>query len=124
MGQAEDERVRLDVGFVDDVHAQLVAQVVEARVVGGVRRAHRVESELLHQHQVGAHLLDGDDAAGHRIEVVTVDTAEQHGPAVDEELALVDLDAPEADPQRRRLPHTTLGIEQLDPQAIQGRDLG
>ena len=40
------------------------------------------------------------------------------------EQGLVDLDAPEADPQRRRFPHTTLRIEQLDPQAIQGRDLG
>ena len=78
VAEAEDERVRLDVRLVDDVEAELVAQVVEARVVRGVRRAHRVEAELLHEHEVGAHLLDRHDPTGVRIEVVPVDAAEQH----------------------------------------------
>ena len=58
VAEAEDVRVGLDVRLVDDVEAELVAQVVEARVVGRVRGAHRVEAELLHQHEVVAHLVD------------------------------------------------------------------
>ena len=51
------ERVRLDVGLVDDVQAELVGQVEEGRVVRVVRGADGVEPELLHEHEVGAHRL-------------------------------------------------------------------
>jgi hypothetical protein len=33
VAEAEDERVRLDVRFVDDIEPELVADVVQARIV-------------------------------------------------------------------------------------------
>ncbi len=94
-----DERVGLDVGLVDHVEAELVAQVEEGRVVGVVRRAHGVEAEPLHEDEVGPHALGRDDAAGLAVEVVAVDAADEYPPAVEEEVEADDLDPPEADPE-------------------------
>ena len=57
VAQGALEGVRFDVGFVDDVQPELVGQVEEGRVVGVVRGPDRVEPELLHQDEVGAHRL-------------------------------------------------------------------
>ena len=51
--EAAQVRVGLDVGLVEHVHAEPVAHVVEVHVVRVVRRAHRVDVVLLHQHDVG-----------------------------------------------------------------------
>ena len=91
------ERVRLDVGLVDDVQPELVGQVEERRVVRVVRGPDRVEPELLHRDEVGAHRLGGDHAAGVLVEVVAVDAADEDAPAVDQEVHAADLDPPEAD---------------------------
>ncbi len=91
------EGVRFDVGLVDDVQAELVGQVEEGRVVRVVRGAHRVEPELLHQHEVGAHRLDRDDAPGVLVEVVAVDAAEEDAGAVDQQVEALDLDPAEPD---------------------------
>ena len=118
VAEAEDVRVGLDVRLVDDVEAELVAQVVEARVVGHVRGAHHVESELLHQHEVIAHLFERDHPTGVRVEVVTVHAAQQDRLAVDEEVATPDLDPPEPDRDRRSVVQVAFGIEQRDLQLI------
>ena len=75
--------VALVVGLRHDVEAVLVAQLVEARVVGVVGAAHRVDVVLLHQAQVPQHVLQVDDGPGGRVGVVPVDTAQGDGPAVE-----------------------------------------
>ena len=80
------EGVRLDVGLVDDVQPELVGQLEEGRVVRVVRGPDRVEPELLHQHEVGAHLVPGDGPPGVLVEVVAVDAADEDARAVDEQV--------------------------------------
>ena len=81
------EGVRLDVRLVDDVEAQLIGQIEQRRVVGVVRGPHGVEAVALDGHQVGAHGLARDDATGVRVEVMTVDAADEDALAVDEQVA-------------------------------------
>ena len=57
--------MRLDVRLVDDVQAELVAEVEQPLVVGVVRRADGVDVVLLHERQLGAHVVDG-----HRLAVL------------------------------------------------------
>ena len=118
------EGVRFDVGLVDDVQAELVGQVEEGRVVRVVRRAHGVEPELLHQHEVGAHRLDRDDAPGVLVEVVAVDAADEDARAVDEQVEARDLDPAEADLDRHLLGDVAVGVAQDDVQRVEVRLLG
>ena len=60
MGQRRPAGVGLDVGLVDDVQPELVAEVVERLVVRVVGRAHGVDVVLLHQFEVAAGVVDGD----------------------------------------------------------------
>ena len=103
------ERVRLDVGLVDDVQPELVGQVEEGRVVRVVRGPDRVEPELLHQDEVGAHRLGRDDPAGVLVEVVAVDAADEDPRAVDQQVQAADLDPAEADPDGGRLGDRAVG---------------
>ena len=63
--------VALDVGFVIDVDAVFVAELIEAAVLRVVAEAHGVDVVLLHQREVEAHLLLGHVVA--RVLVVLVD---------------------------------------------------
>jgi hypothetical protein len=83
-----------------------------------MRRAHRVEAELLHQHEIGAHLLGGHDPTRIRIEVVPVDAAEEHGRAVEQELATADLHPAEPDPARRGVVQVAVGIDEGDLELV------
>ena len=61
------------------------------------------------------------DPSGVGIEVVPVDAAEEHGRAVDEELATLDLDPAEPDPARRGVVQVAVGIEQRDLEPVASR---
>ncbi len=89
--------VGLDVGLGDDVEAVFVHQVEEARVVRVVGGANGVDVEPLHGVELGAHGGLGDVLAGEVVVVVAVDALDEHGAAVHEELAVLDLGAAEAD---------------------------
>ncbi len=97
-------RVRLDVRLVDDVQPVTVAEVEPVRIVRIVGRAHCVDVELLHQQYVLLHRCACDHAAVRIVVLVPVDPGDQHGLAVHEQLAIVNLDAPEAHRGRDRLP--------------------
>ena len=90
--------VALVVGLGHDVEAVLVAQLVEARVVGVVGAAHRVDVVLLHQAQVPQHVLQVDDGPGGRVGVVPVDAAQGDGPAVEVHDGVAHLDLADAHP--------------------------
>ena len=90
--------VTLVVGLGHDVEAVLVAQLVEARVVGVVGAAHRVDVVLLHQAQVPQHVLQVDDGPGNRVGVVPVDAAQGDGPAVEVHDGVAHRDLTDAHP--------------------------
>ena len=69
-------------GLVDDVHAQLVAEVVEAGVVGVVAAADGVEVELLHQGDVLEVERGGDGLAVDVAVLVAVGALDEDGFAV------------------------------------------
>ena len=97
------EAVRLEVALGDHVQAVLVAELEEARVRRVVRRADRVDVVRLHQLDVAAHDVLGQRAAAVGVPLVAVDAAQQHAAAVDAQLAVLDGDGAEADPQRHGL---------------------
>ena len=90
--------VALVVGLGHDVEAVLVAQLVEARVVGVVGAAHRVDVVLLHQAQIPQHVLQVDDGPGSRVGVVPVDAAQGDGPAVEADDGVAHLDLADTHP--------------------------
>ena len=67
------EAVALHIGLGDQHDAILIAQLVEARVIGIVRGAHRVDVVLLHELQVAAHAIETHGAALVIVVIVTVD---------------------------------------------------
>ncbi len=89
--------MRLDVRLVDDVEAEPVAELEPVRVVRIVRRAHGVDVELLHQPHVPLHQLTGDCAAPRVVVIVPVDAGDEHRLAVDEQVAIANLDVAEAE---------------------------
>ena len=85
------------VSFVDDHEAILVTQLVEHGSVGIVAGTNCVEVKLLNHPQIPLHVLDADDGTGNRIGVVTVDTTELDGAAVQQDHVILNMDCTEAD---------------------------
>ena len=67
------EAVALHIGLGDQHDAILVAQLVEARVIGIVRGTHRVDVVSLHELQVAAHTIEAHGAALVIVVIVAVD---------------------------------------------------
>ena len=86
VAQRAPERVRLDVRLGNVVETELVGEFQEGRVVRVVRGPDRVEPELLHLHEVRAHLVARHHPARVLVEVVTVDPADHHALPVDEQV--------------------------------------
>ena len=110
--------VALDVRLVDDVQAELVAQVEEPGVVRVVGAAHRVDVGPLHGHQVGAHVVDGDGLAPIGVVVVAVDALDRHGAPVDQQLAVPHLDPPEAGDLADHLDHLAVRVPERDQDGV------
>ena len=91
--------VRLDVGFVDDVHAVFVAQFIPIGVVRIVRCADGVDIGLLHQDDVLLHQFAADGAARVRRSLVAVKALHDDIFAIDKQAGVVaQLHLAEADP--------------------------
>ncbi len=118
------ERVRLDVGFVDDVEPELVGQVEEDRVVRVVRRADGVEPEPLHLDEVGPHRGVRDDASGVLVEVVAIHAADEDALAVEQQVDAADVDAPEPDAHDMPLDHRAVRRAQRDHEIAERGRLG
>ncbi len=110
----------LDVGLVDHVEPEFVAQVVEDRIVGVVRRPDRVEVVRLHRHQVVPDVGRGDGLAPLGVMIVAVDPVQEHRGAVDQQLPIPDLDRSEPDRLLHHLGHRAVGIDQRHQQPVPG----
>ena len=80
----------LHIGLGDQHNAVLVAQLVEARVIGIVRGAHRVDVVLLHELQVAAHAIEAHGAALVIVVIVTVDAMHLKVGAVEVDMVALD----------------------------------
>ena len=92
--------VAFDVGFVYQVKAEPVTQVVPGGMVGIVGAAHGVDVVLFHHQDVLLHPLDSDGLASVGVEFVAVDPLEEHALAIDQQVALADFHLPESDLDR------------------------
>ena len=93
----------LDVGLVDDVQTELVAEVVEPGGGRGMGGADGVDVEPLGQAQLEPGGLRVDVATPGRAVLVPVDPPDQRGSAVDPQLAATNLDRAEPGEHRRHL---------------------
>ena len=91
--------VALDVGLAADIESVLVAELVEAALLGIVARADGVDVVLLHQLEVAAHQLLGHDVAGVGGVLMDVDALDHHALSVDEEVGALHAGRAEADPR-------------------------
>ena len=89
--------VALVVGLAHDEESIFVAQLVKARRVWIVSGAHRVDVVLLHQPQVGFHVIEVDGRAGDRVGVVAVDAAQLDRLPIDVDDGIHDRDLTDAD---------------------------
>ena len=117
----EADAVRFDVGFVHDVEAVLVAQLVPPGLRRVVRRADGVDVRLLHQPDVGQHRFFVDRVAVHRVVLVAVHPADEDGDAVDAEKPARDLHPPEADPRRDDLDRASVLVLDRQQEAVEAR---
>ena len=86
------ETVALHIGLGHQHDAVLVTQLVEARVVGIVRSAHRVDVVLLHELKVAAHAIETHGAALVVIVIVAVDAVHLKVGAVEVDMVALDGD--------------------------------
>ena len=87
-GRQAPVAVTLDIGLSQHVHAVLVAEVVEHRVVGIVRGTYSIDIQALHAQNVLFNLLRSDGSSVDGREVMTIDTMEHHALAIDEQGAI------------------------------------
>ena len=100
---AHQGAVRLEVGLVDHIDAQLVAELEQVRVGRVVRRADGVDVVLLAEAHVALDLRRPHRVAGPRGRVVVVDAVQLDGAAVHEEAPPVHAGLAEARAQERAL---------------------
>ena len=92
--------VRLDVGLVVNVKADLVAEFVELPVLRIVAETYRIDIVGLHQLQVLAAKLSRDIMTGSLVMLVDIDALELDRLAVHEEKIAPELEPAEADIER------------------------
>jgi hypothetical protein len=91
------EGVGFDVGLIDDVEAVAVAEVEEVGVVRVMGAADGVDVVPFHGEDIELHVGGGEGFSASVVVVVAVDAVDQDGLSVEEELAVMDFDAFEAD---------------------------
>ena len=128
--------VALDVGLILQVDTVLVAEEVPVGVARIVRVAHVVDVGTLHQHNLLVLHLASDGMANGGMALVTVNTLQLHGLAVDvvvaasqTELVLVgrsvlDLNLAETNDGGNGLQHTALLVQQLTYESVAVGSLG
>ena len=116
--------VALNVGFVDDIQAVAVAQLVEIGVVGVVGRTHGVEIQQFHQPYVLFHPFARDGLSRILVVVVAVYAVEFHGNAVDQHLASAEPDVAEPDLATARFGDLLVIVAQGQHEGVERRVLG
>ena len=116
--------VGLDIGFVDDVQAVLVAQAVELRRVGVVAGTHGVDVHGLHVADVAQHQLAGHHAAAVAVKLMAVHAVEDDALAVQAHDLVDHLELAEAHHRAADLGHAAHIVGQGDGQLIEVGFLG
>ena len=122
--QRATQSVRLAVGFVHDVHAHGVAQLIPAWTVGIVAEAHGIDVGGFHQLQVFLHQLFSHHAGTVGVVLVAVDTANLDGLSVDEQLASLNADGAETNLLADLFDSLAMGVLQLQAEGIEIRVFG
>ena len=115
--------VALDVRLVDEIEAVPIAELVPALVVGVVGEAHRVEIVPLHDLDVADHVRQVEGLAHPLVVLVAIDALDEDSLAVDEEGAVPDLDAAEAEAAGGVLHRAPVGRDEADDEGVEGRIL-
>ena len=87
--------VGFDVGLIDDIESEFVAEFEESRIIRIVGSSHGIDVGALHLEQVGTHVLAGHVVTGQRVVIVAVHAFEEDRLAVVQELAIADFVAAE-----------------------------
>ena len=88
--------VAFEVGLVDDIEAELVAQLEKARVVRVVRGPHRIDVVTLHHQEVRAHVIERNRIAGKGVRFMAIHALALDRAAVEENRRVPDLYPPES----------------------------
>ena len=115
--------VRLDVGLVVNVKADLVAEFVELPVLRIVAETYRIDIVGLHQLQVLAAELSRDIMTGSLVMLVDIDALELDRLAVHEEKIAPELEPAESDIERNHFGDLSVAA-QGDEEAVEVRSLG
>ena len=95
----------LQVRLSRQVDAILVTEVIPTGIVRIVTGTYRIDVQILHYLDILNHPLHRDDVTTVRIEFMTVGTFYQYRLAVDQQLAVLDLNMTETDALRDNLQH-------------------
>ena len=115
--------VRLYVGLVVNVKADLVAEFVELPVLWIVAETYRIDIVGLHQFQILAAELSRDIMTGSLVMLVDIDALELDRLAVHEEKIAPELEPAEADIERNHFGDLSVAA-QGDEEAVEVRSLG
>ena len=117
--RAIPDAVGLQIGLVQHKEAVFVAEIVPARIVGVVARAHRVDVERLHQLDVGQHRCDGDGVPGVGIVLVAIDALDADGHAVHTDAPVHNLHLAKTDARPLDLHHLARCVLQRQQQRVE-----
>ena len=87
--------VTFDVGLIDDVEAKFITQVKQSMIVWIVSRSDCVDVVLFHEHQFFSHLVNGHRFPIDGVVVVSIDSENFDGRAVDFDSTVLHLDTSE-----------------------------
>ena len=117
-------RMRFKICLVENVDAVLVAEIVPAVVVGIVAGADRIVIELLHHADVADHGLQGEGLPGPAVVFMPVHALDENASAVEQKVAPLQTDVPEADPFHAAVQQLAFRAEKFHGQKIEIRLLG
>ena len=118
IAQARVVGVGLEVGFINDVHADLVAQVEQPGVVWIVSTAHSGDVVAAHRKQIVADVVNRERLAPGWMVVVAVDAEDPGRLPVDQQFVPTDDNRAETNDLRMGLGNLTRRVDQFDDHAI------
>ena len=77
--------VAFGICLIDHVQAEFIAHIEEPCIIWVVRATNSVDVVLLHQHQVGTHVVNADCFALIRVMIVTVHTPNHDALPIDQQ---------------------------------------
>ena len=89
--------VRFQIGLINYIEAQLIAQLVKLRRIGIVGGAHGVQIQALHQLKITAHGLVGAIEAAFHIKIMAVHALQLDSTTIEPQSTVFDLDLADAD---------------------------